>query len=77
MLPVVALVGAILVSLAGTLGRTPIAPAQIPAGLVTAMVGAPYFAWLLWRFPRRDAGRTMTHPVRAARGREAGCRRYP
>lgn len=37
------------VSLADTLGRTVIAPAQIPAGLVTAMVGAPYFVWLLWR----------------------------
>ncbi|MEO3928724.1 iron ABC transporter permease [Micromonosporaceae bacterium B7E4] len=49
MLPVAALVGAILVSLADTLGRTLIAPAQIPAGLVTAMVGAPYFVWLLWR----------------------------
>lgn len=37
------------VSLADTLGRTVIALAQIPAGLVTAMVGAPYFVWLLWR----------------------------
>ena len=48
-LPVAALLGALLVSLADTLGRTVIAPAQIPAGLVTAMVGTPYFVWLLWR----------------------------
>ncbi|WP_283134469.1 iron ABC transporter permease [Rhizohabitans arisaemae] len=48
-LPVAALLGAILVSLADTLGRTVIAPAQIPAGLVTAMIGTPYFIWLLWR----------------------------
>ncbi|WP_347404315.1 iron ABC transporter permease [Micromonospora sp. WMMD1120] len=48
-LPVAALLGAALVSLADTLGRTVIAPAQIPAGLVTAMIGAPYFVWLLWR----------------------------
>jgi iron complex transport system permease protein len=48
-LPVAALLGALLVSLADTLGRTVIAPAQIPAGLVTAMLGAPYFVWLLWR----------------------------
>lgn len=48
-LPVAALLGAVLVSLSDTLGRTVIAPAQIPAGLVTAMVGTPYFVWLLWR----------------------------
>ncbi|WP_062439845.1 iron ABC transporter permease [Herbidospora daliensis] len=48
-LPVAALLGALLVSLADTLGRTVIAPAQIPAGLVTAMLGTPYFVWLLWR----------------------------
>jgi iron complex transport system permease protein len=48
-IPVAALLGAILVSLADTLGRTAIAPAQIPAGLVTAAIGTPYFLWLLWR----------------------------
>ena len=48
-IPVAAVLGALLVSLADTLGRTVIAPAQIPAGLVTALVGAPYFLWLLWR----------------------------
>ncbi|GAA0805106.1 iron ABC transporter permease [Spirilliplanes yamanashiensis] len=48
-LPVAALLGAILVSLADTAGRTVIAPAQVPAGLVTAMIGTPYFVWLLWR----------------------------
>ncbi|MEV0327344.1 iron ABC transporter permease [Micromonospora echinospora] len=48
-LPVAVLLGAALVSLADTLGRTVIAPAQVPAGLVTALVGTPYFVWLLWR----------------------------
>ena len=48
-LPVAALLGALLVSVADTLGRTVIAPAQIPAGLVTAIIGTPYFVWLLWR----------------------------
>lgn len=48
-LPVALLLGAALVSLADTIGRTVIAPAQIPAGLVTAMVGTPYFVYLLWR----------------------------
>ncbi|TYB47328.1 iron ABC transporter permease [Nonomuraea sp. PA05] len=48
-LPVAALLGAVLVSLADTLGRTVIAPAQVPAGLVTALIGTPYFVYLLWR----------------------------
>ncbi|WP_314148251.1 iron ABC transporter permease, partial [uncultured Leifsonia sp.] len=48
-LPVAALLGAVLVSVADTIGRTLIAPAQIPVGLVTAVIGAPYFLWLLWR----------------------------
>ncbi|MFG1818148.1 iron ABC transporter permease [Kribbella sp. NPDC049174] len=48
-LPVAALLGAILVSVADSLGRTLLAPAQIPAGLLTALIGAPYFVYLLWR----------------------------
>ncbi|WP_373282441.1 iron ABC transporter permease [Conyzicola nivalis] len=51
-LPLSALLGAILVCVADTLGRTAIAPAQLPAGLLTAVVGAPYFVWLLWRSRR-------------------------
>ncbi|MCW2804825.1 MAG: transporter permease [Propionibacteriaceae bacterium] len=49
MLPMAALLGALLVLLADTLGRTALAPMQLPAGLVTALVGAPYFVWLLGR----------------------------
>lgn len=48
-LPVAGLIGALLVSLADTVGRTVMAPAQIPAGLLTALIGTPYFIWLLWR----------------------------
>jgi len=53
--PVAILLGAVLVSLADTVGRTVIAPAQIPAGLVTALIGTPYFVWLLWRSRSRLA----------------------
>jgi iron complex transport system permease protein len=49
LVPVAALIGALLVSVADTIGRTVIAPAQIPAGLITALIGTPYFVWLLWR----------------------------
>jgi len=48
-IPVAVLLGAVLVGVADVLGRTVIAPAQLPAGLVVALVGAPYFVWLLWR----------------------------
>lgn len=43
------LLGGTLVCVADTLGRTVIAPSQLPAGLLTALLGAPYFLWLLWR----------------------------
>jgi ferric hydroxamate transport system permease protein len=48
-LPIAALVGVVVVVVADTIGRTVIAPAQLPAGLLTAMLGTPYFVWLLWR----------------------------
>jgi iron complex transport system permease protein len=47
-LPLAALLGALLVAAADAVGRTVIAPAQLPAGLLTAVLGAPYFLWLLW-----------------------------
>ena len=50
LLPASALTGALLVVLADLIGRTVIAPSQLPAGLVTAVVGAPYFMYLLWRY---------------------------
>jgi len=49
LIPVSIIFGALLVSLADTLGRTVIAPAQIPAGLVVSLLGTPYFIWLLYR----------------------------
>ncbi|GEL22359.1 iron-hydroxamate transporter permease subunit [Pseudonocardia sulfidoxydans NBRC 16205] len=47
--PASMLLGGLLVCVADTLGRTVIAPAQLPAGLMIALVGAPYFVWLLRR----------------------------
>jgi len=50
LLPAAMLIGALLLVLADTLGRTLIAPSEIPAGILTAVIGAPYFLWLLARF---------------------------
>ncbi|MEU3850076.1 iron ABC transporter permease [Streptomyces sp. NPDC029554] len=47
--PVAVLLGAALVGTADLLGRTVIAPAQLGAGLMTAVIGTPYFLWLLVR----------------------------
>ncbi|ODN72156.1 iron chelate uptake ABC transporter family permease subunit [Methylobrevis pamukkalensis] len=53
LLPVAALTGGLLVLTADLVGRTVIAPAELPAGLMTALIGAPFFAFLLWE--RRHA----------------------
>ncbi|UFU06521.1 iron ABC transporter permease [Ruania halotolerans] len=53
LLPLAALLGALLVVVADIVGRVVIAPAQLPAGLVTAAIGTPYFVWLLWRMRAR------------------------
>ncbi|MCZ4553095.1 iron ABC transporter permease [Gordonia rubripertincta] len=51
-IPVSMVLGGLLVCVADTLGRILIAPAQLPAGLMIALVGAPYFVWLLSRSNR-------------------------
>ncbi|MFC9466299.1 siderophore ABC transporter permease CdtC [Streptomyces coelicoflavus] len=50
--PVALLLGAVLVCAADLLGRTVIAPAQLGAGLMTAVIGTPYFLYLLVRSRR-------------------------
>lgn len=49
MLPVTALVGGLLVALADLVGRVLFAPVEIPCGLITAVIGAPFFVYLLYR----------------------------
>lgn len=46
-IPVAMLLGGLLVCAADALGRTVVAPSQVPAGLMIALVGAPYFVWVL------------------------------
>ena len=48
-LPVAMLLGGILVLLADTVGRVVAPPLEIPAGLICAILGAPYFGYLLWK----------------------------
>ncbi|WP_219367060.1 FecCD family ABC transporter permease [Enterobacter chuandaensis] len=43
------LAGALLLLVADTLARTLAAPAEIPVGLLTSLLGAPWFLWLIFR----------------------------
>ncbi len=49
LLPACALLGALLVLIADTLARTLVSPAELPIGMLTAMMGAPVFLLLLYR----------------------------
>ncbi|MEW4221261.1 FecCD family ABC transporter permease [Rossellomorea marisflavi] len=49
LLPVAALIGGLLVMLADLIGRTLFLPLEVPAGVFTAAIGAPYFIYLLFK----------------------------
>lgn len=52
MLPVSALLGAVIVIAADLLGRTLFAPSELPVGVLMSLIGAPYFLILLCRRKR-------------------------
>lgn len=47
-----ALIGALFVVISDSIGRLAFLPLQLPAGIIIAMIGGPFFLLLLWR--RRD-----------------------
>jgi iron complex transport system permease protein len=49
LLPASALLGASLLVLADTFARIIVAPSELPIGIITATLGAPFFIWLLLR----------------------------
>jgi iron complex transport system permease protein len=53
LLPASFLGGGIVLVLADLLARTIIAPVEIPVGIVTAIIGGPFFVWLLVTGERR------------------------
>lgn len=52
LLPGAALAGAILLLLADTLARTVVIPAEMPVGLLTSLLGGPWFLWQILRQQR-------------------------
>lgn len=49
LLPGATLGGALLLLLADTLARTLVVPAEMPVGLLTCLIGGPWFLWLILR----------------------------
>ncbi|MCA9912369.1 MAG: iron ABC transporter permease, partial [Anaerolineae bacterium] len=50
LIPITALFGGGLLVLADFIGRWVISPSELPIGIVTALIGAPYFMFLLFRY---------------------------
>lgn len=53
LIPCSSLIGAILLLVADTVARTIISPTEIPVGIVTSLIGAPFFIYLLVKERRR------------------------
>lgn len=56
LLPASLLLGSSLLLLADLFARTVVVPAELPIGIVTALVGGPFFLWLLLRGRQRIGG---------------------
>lgn len=50
--PATALFGGLFLLVCDVLSRVAIAPAELPVGVLTALLGGPFFVWLLLRRPR-------------------------
>ncbi|MFC9510037.1 FecCD family ABC transporter permease [Streptomyces sp. NPDC057002] len=56
LIPGSALLGALVLLAADLTARTVAAPAELPLGVLTALLGSPFFFWLLRRTRRRQGG---------------------
>ena len=56
LLPASALAGALVLVVADLVARTAVAPAELPLGVLTALVGSPFFLWQLRRTRARQGG---------------------
>jgi iron complex transport system permease protein len=52
LLPIATIAGGIFLIWADIVARTVISPAEIPLGIITALCGAPFFLYLLWKSRR-------------------------
>jgi iron complex transport system permease protein len=49
LIPLSAIGGGVLLCIADVIGKSVISPTELPAGIITAIIGAPYFLYLLRR----------------------------
>ena len=49
LIPASAVLGGILLLVADTCARTVVAPAEMPVGILTSLIGGPFFLWLLFK----------------------------
>ena len=56
LLPATFLFGGIFLTICDALARTLIAQAEIPVGIITALLGGPFFVWLLISSPYTKKG---------------------
>jgi iron complex transport system permease protein len=56
-LPVSALIGAVFLIWVDVIARTAFQPVEVPAGVITALLGGPFFVWLLCRHGRTPGRR--------------------
>ncbi|PIE42380.1 MAG: Fe3+-siderophore ABC transporter permease [Gammaproteobacteria bacterium] len=52
-LPASFLFGAVLLNFSDLVARTVVSPAELPIGILTAMIGAPFLGFLVWRGSKR------------------------
>ena len=55
LIPASALLGATLMEVVDVVARVVIAPAELPIGIITAVIGAPVFLWILLREQRQGS----------------------
>lgn len=60
LIPISVFIGAMLMLAADTVARTVIAPAELPVGIITALLGCPFFLWLLLTTDRSRRGRFVS-----------------
>lgn len=53
LLPACVIAGSIFMVVADTLARTLLSPTEIPVGVITALIGGPFFLFLLWKNKRK------------------------
>jgi iron complex transport system permease protein len=56
LIPASALAGGLVLVIADLVARTALAPAELPLGVLTALVGSPFFLWQLRRTRARQGG---------------------